>query len=124
MYDNIPDELKQHRQWCLWRLVQTLTRLAKHPFQPNGTMAKVNDATTWNSYEACVVAFTKCRYDGLGFIFTEDAPFCGIDFDHVIDDNGCIENWARIVVERLNSYTEVSQSGTGLHVLVRACSVK
>lgn len=87
-------------------------------------MTKVNDPTTWNSFDACVAAYAKGGYNGLGFIFTEDDPYCGIDFDHVIDDNGRIENWATMLLERLNSYTEVSQSGTGLHVLVKAYSVK
>ena len=32
---------------------------------------------------------------------------------------GEIEGWAQEIIEELNSYTEISPSGTGVHILVR-----
>jgi hypothetical protein len=44
---------------------------------------------------------------------------CGVDLDHSRDpETGDIEPWAQEAVIALNSYTEASPSGAGLHVLV------
>ncbi|MCH8327724.1 MAG: hypothetical protein IID15_04270, partial [Candidatus Marinimicrobia bacterium] len=42
-----------------------------------------------------------------------------MDLDHIRDaDTGEIEEWALDVVRKLDSYTEISPSGTGIHVLL------
>jgi len=59
--------------------------------------------------------------DGIGFVFTESDPFCGVDLDACVDPKtGEIASWASEIVRELDSYTEFSPSGTGLHVLLRA----
>ena len=59
--------------------------------------------------------------DGIGFVFTESDPFCGVDLDACVDPKtGQIASWASEIVGALDSYTEFSPSGTGLHVLLRA----
>jgi len=66
---------------------------------------------------------TACRehgYEGIGFVFTRDDPFCGVDLDHCRDsETGALEPWAKDIVQELDSYTEISPSGKGLHILVR-----
>jgi putative DNA primase/helicase len=58
---------------------------------------------------------------GVGFVFTEDDPFAGIDIDKCRDaETGEIEPWASKIVAAFDSYTEVSPSGTGLHIFVKA----
>lgn len=53
----------------------------------------------------------------VGFVFTRDDPFVGIDLDHCRDpETGKIKPWALEIVAKLNSYSEVSPSGTGLHI--------
>lgn len=60
-------------------------------------------------------------WDGLGFVFSADDPYCGIDLDDCRDlETGEIAYWAWGIVEQMQSYTEVSPSGRGLHILVRA----
>jgi hypothetical protein len=65
-----------------------------------------------------------CRergYYGIGFVFTADDPFCGVDLDRCRDAvTGEVEEWAREIIRELDSYTEMSPSGTGVHILVRA----
>lgn len=75
---------------------------------------------TWSSYRHVCYARRKFRSDGIGFVFTSRDPFCGIDLDQCRTLNGKIEPEAQVVTERLASYTELSPSGTGIHVLVKA----
>jgi primase-polymerase (primpol)-like protein len=56
---------------------------------------------------------------GIGFVFTESDPYCGIDLDDVIDENGVIDPEAHAIIDKMDSYTEVSQSGRGIHIIVR-----
>ena len=60
-------------------------------------------------------------WDGLGFVFTAVDPYAGIDLDDCRDpETGEIAYWAQQIVGALESYTEVSPSGRGLHILVKA----
>jgi len=43
-----------------------------------------------------------------------------IDIDHCRNADGSIEPWAQAIVDAIDSYTEVSGSGTGLHIVCRA----
>jgi putative DNA primase/helicase len=54
----------------------------------------------------------------LGFVFSESAPFTGIDFDDCVED-GKIKPDVEEKIEELDSYTEYSPSKTGLHVIVK-----
>ncbi|WP_246279780.1 hypothetical protein [Natronomonas salina] len=57
--------------------------------------------------------------DGVGFVFTDDDPFVGADLDDCRDpDATTTAAWADDIIETLDSFTEVSPSGTGVHVLV------
>ncbi len=71
--DSVPTELKECRQWILWKYVwkETESVWAKVPFQVNGNHAKTNDPTTWSSFEACFMAYDQKQslYDGIGFVF-------------------------------------------------------
>jgi putative DNA primase/helicase len=57
--------------------------------------------------------------DGVGFVFTRDDPFCGVDLDHCFS-NGELNDNSRQLVHSLNSYTEYSPSRKGIHILVQA----
>lgn len=107
-------ELAGVAQWVGY----TLPR--KVPVQPNGQAARSNDPETWCSFEECAAAVVSGRVDGVGFVFSAEDDFVGIDLDHVLDDIGNIRD-ERIadLVASLDSYTEVSPSGDGLHVWVK-----
>jgi primase-polymerase (primpol)-like protein len=56
----------------------------------------------------------------MGFVLTPDDPFVGIDLDHCYDPaTGTIAPWAEALVRELDSYTEITPSGTGLRIFVR-----
>ena len=118
----IPEELRQIPQWVVWRLVDRDGKKTKLPFDPvSGKPASTTNPHTWRSFDAAFRACERVGYSGLGFVFSEDDPYCGIDLDHVRDLETCqSESWARELIKRLDSYSELSQSGTGAHVIVRA----
>ena len=52
-------------------------------------------------------------------MLTSDNGFVGVDLDHVRDPTtGETQEWAQDIVDRLDSYTEISPSGTGLRIFV------
>jgi primase-polymerase (primpol)-like protein len=131
----VPDELTELRQWILWRGEEIQTsqgsRVNKIPIDVQTlTKASTTDPMTWASSTYCGKTLPAALEEwsseepagacgGLGFVFTADDPYCGVDLDHVIDPPGTIQPWAQQLVQAFRTYTEVSPSGTGLHLLGR-----
>lgn len=112
-YSGFPPALLEKPNWCVWRYHERDGKLTKRPYHPDGRCAKSNDASTWTTLEACSAA---SGFDGVGFMF--DGTCFGVDLDHVIDpETGEVAPMVQDIVGRLNSYTEFSPSGTGLHIL-------
>ena len=113
--------VRELRQWVCWRTEERDGKPTKVPYAPlTGKKASSTDPETWTVYQEAVDARRERGYDGIGFVFTGDDPFCGVDLDGCIDPHtGEMEGWAQEIVEELDSYTEKSPSGTGVHVLVR-----
>ena len=72
---------------------------------------------TWADLATATAAVNAGHYEGVGLEFN-GGGIVGVDFDHCIQ-GGKLDAWAVAWVERFNSYTEVSPSGTGLHILCR-----
>ena len=121
MTENVQN-IRDLKQWVCWRFEERDAKPTKIPYSPlTDSRASSTDPTTWASYAEAVKACKERGYDGIGFVFTEDDPFCGVDLDHCRDsESGELEGWAQEIVYELDSYAEVSPSGTGVHVLVRA----
>ncbi|SFM12233.1 Protein of unknown function [Paenibacillus sp. 1_12] len=121
--DKIPMEMKQHNQWILWRLVTLADKgkTTKMPYALNGTRADTTNPNHYSSFaEALRVYESDPRnYDGLGYVFSANDPFTGIDIDNCIVD-GKLTDEADEIINALDSYSERSQSGTGVHVIVKA----
>lgn len=118
-YDNIPDGLRDHDTWIVWRLERRDGDETKVPYNPtSGDHASTTDPTSWTGFDTAREAVEHRDFDGLGFVFTS-TPYMGVDLDHIRDpETGELTDRAAWIVERLDSYTEVSPSGDGLHVLV------
>jgi putative DNA primase/helicase len=115
--EKIPPELKARPQWVCWRADKT-------PVNPKtGGNAKADDPSTWGTFDLAVQywqAFKDKGIAGIGYEFSADDPFTGIDLDKCRDpETGEIEPWAWEIITRLNSYTEVSPSGQGVHILLK-----
>jgi len=59
------------------------------------------------------------EYTGVGFVTTEHDPYILIDIDHCIVD-GEINDEILEIVKAFNSYTDISPSGTGIHIAIKA----
>jgi primase-polymerase (primpol)-like protein len=117
--DNVPKELKRRPKWVAWRLENRNDRLAKVPYSPRtGRLASTTDLLTWGTFDDALEVLD--HYEGLGFVFSSADPYSGIDLDECVElETGEISQWALEVVRRVDSYTELSPSGTGLHIFVR-----
>ena len=111
---HIPEELKSRKQWIVWNK-------EKKPFYTVTKMASSTDPNTWLTFEESLDLLAKNRnFLGIGFCFTNEDPYVGIDLDKCIVENGTrIESWAEEILNNLMSYTEVSQSGTGFHIICK-----
>jgi hypothetical protein len=114
--------MRDLEQWVCWRSEKRGGKPTKVPYSPrSGSRARSDDPSTWGTLVEAEDAAERDDYDGIGFVFTPHDPFCGVDLDSCVDrETGDIEPWATEIVEELDSYTEFSPSGQGLHIIVRA----
>lgn len=117
----IPSELINSPKWVLWRREEVSngrnSRVTKVPYQPCGYHASATEERTWSDYRT--VERARRHYDGIAYVITPDSGLVGIDMDNCIQD-GKLSSFAAHVVNRLDSFAEVSQSGQGVHIMVRA----
>lgn len=111
---NLPKNLKEYNQWLTTHDTPLKKDRHKSPKCPS---------EGWN--EGGLLSFEEARNlsepednTALAFRFTQDGPFVGFDLDDVTR-GGEFTDEALGIVRRLNSYTEVSSSGTGLHVIAK-----
>lgn len=124
---HIPVELRQRRQWVAATITpdpQRPGKTTKRPINPaTGGLASTTDPATWGAFEDAIRRAEELSRQGaggaIGFVFTADDPYVGVDFDGCFDERGNLDAQVAAWVECLGSYTEVSASGKGLHVIVR-----
>lgn len=118
--EKIPRELRALPQWVAYRMESRDGKVTKVPYRAHGVgKAMSNAPATWATFEAATLA---CEYDktlaGVGFVFSAEDPYVGIDLDHCVE-NGELAVWALKIVRDLCSYCEWSRSGDGLHIIAR-----
>jgi putative DNA primase/helicase len=119
--DNVPKALQNIPQWAnfLPKWQPEKGKYSKPPKQPNGSPASSTNSQTWSSFDTVVAASKQSSHFGIGFMVTEKNGITGIDLDHCRDPaTGKTQPWARQIIEAINSYTEVSPSGTGYRILL------
>ncbi|MGH2533843.1 MAG: PQQ-binding-like beta-propeller repeat protein [Thermomicrobiales bacterium] len=125
--DAIPRELTERRQWVCWEWGKRAHRRAndggaewgKFPISPV-TGGPEQGPATWGSFDDALAFRRRHGVAGIGFAFTREDPYVGIDLDQCRDPlSGALKPWEASIVERLSSYTEVSPSGAGVHIVVK-----
>lgn len=113
----IPDELKKRKAWVGYITKQNGDRLDKIPMNVlTGGPAKSNDPGTWADFDNALGLAIQRNYAGIGFMF--QPPYVGVDFDHCVK-NKVITPTALEILKLLNTYSEISPSGFGIHAICK-----
>jgi hypothetical protein len=114
----IPGELQARPQWVSWKWFKRDGKWTKVPINPRtGGNARAADPSTWASFAEALGRGGA----GVGYEFSADDPFAGVDLDDCRDpDTGDLDPWAADQLARLDTYAEVSPTGTGAKAVVRA----
>ena len=119
MENKLIKELKKYRSWVDWRLIDG----KKIPINPRtGKAASSTDPETWSELDE-----VGLKSPNRGFVLSDQDPYTCVDLDHVLTPEGIVDghqNWelsnkATAIVSYFDSYTEVSPSGTGLHIWIK-----
>ena len=119
--EGVLSELQDLPQWVVWRAEVEDSKPKKVPYNPNyddiQARASVKIPKSWGTLAEALTALQSGYYSGLGFMLT--SPLVMIDLDHSYDrtTQTITDPQAAEIVQSLNSYTELSPSGTGLHIL-------
>lgn len=106
---DVPPQLRSRSQWVTWKYIGDDRR--KVPYQINGLPAKSNDPETWTTFD-----YASKSVNSLGFVFAPDDGLFGIDLDGCISADGELQAWAQEIVDRFDTYAEVSPSGHGVKI--------
>jgi len=120
-YASLPDTLITRDQWICWREETRHGKATKIPVDPvTGSYASTRDPETWDSFTIAHDGIDDVDAEGIGYVFTEEDDFVGVDLDGCREPaTGETARWAQDIIDRLDSYTEISPSGTGYHVIVQ-----
>lgn len=125
MYELIPEELKKLPNWVVWKAKpdpKSHSGVSKIPINPKtGGQAQSNNPETWTDFETAEIVSRD--FAGIGFMF-ENSGYFGVDLDDMPDElAACAEgDYANTIGEfltNLDSYTEWSQSGNGIHIICK-----
>lgn len=117
-FNEIPSELKARPQWILWKYEERNGKKTKVPYQASGEPAQANNRSTWGTFATAVKFYIDRDYDGIGFVFSRQDNYIGIDIDNCVD-GGIINPFATEIIETIDSYTEFSPSEKGIHIIIK-----
>jgi hypothetical protein len=109
--EHFPDELKALRRWVTWRHVTRSGKTTKPPLQ------SITEPGAWLSVSEACDRVVKGAAEGPGFVLGDG--IVGIDLDGCIDIDGAMHEIACDLIG-LDTYAEMSPSGSGLHAFIRA----
>lgn len=119
-YSAIPAELRALKQWIVWRYEDKGgAKKTKVPYSTSHNVASVTNSSDWDTFDNALWCLsTSGAYDGIGFVFTKNDPYAGIDLDDCEGNQVDFQRQLKIFNE-FDSYSERSPSGNGCHVIVK-----
>ena len=122
--DGIPAHIRGLDQWTPWRWKST--GKPEKPFTKvpvnihTGRGASSTNPATWGTFVAAYAYAEAHALPGVGFMLSDGDDLVGIDRDGCVDPKtGAVDAHVAADLAALDSYTELSVSGTGVHTLVR-----
>ena len=126
--DVIPLALANSSQWIVWSYEAAGRKNGKFgvdkvPYQARNPSLKASrwDVSDWDDLATALqCVLTNPHIDGIGYFFSKNDGLIGIDFDNCRDPKtGRIRKEYQFWIDKLDGYTEVSPSGTGVKVWVK-----
>ncbi|HEX4607339.1 MAG TPA: hypothetical protein VH092_03960 [Urbifossiella sp.] len=130
--NGIPLSLRKRRGWVYWiAKPRPAGKPSKVPRDPRtGRPASTTDPRTWGWFDAAYMRYLDERLEGrggVGFVLPLHAitrprdRLAGLDLDGVRDpESGDLDPFAAELLANLNTYAEVSPSGTGVKAIAAA----
>ena len=112
-HKNIPAELRNLNQWVGVRNDSKLPLRVDNLYP-----ASTTNPETWGSYSDVIKQIFDETFSYPGFVFNDNG-IVGIDIDCGSDEDGFITPLAANIISHCCSYTEISRSGRGFHILVK-----
>ena len=111
----------------LWRLEQREGRQTKPPINPSsGFRGNVQDPKQWRDFDNAMKIHKGGRFhtNGISVVLHPESELVGLDLDPCISD-GTFTQDATEIINRVNSYSEISPSGKGVRIFfIREASRK
>lgn len=103
-----PKELRLAKNWIVWK--DDKQPYSAITMKQKGWQKKEN----WTTLKEASRIYKECGFSGVGFVFSY--PYVGIDLDDCIEEDGMMNDFARTITSQIDTYTEYSKSGSGLHL--------
>jgi hypothetical protein len=112
-YYDVQNNLKEEiTTWCVQK-----NKIPFNPRSQGNKRVQTNDITTFSDFDTAYKAYQEYEYDSLGIgLFN---GISAIDIDNCIDENGVFSKMAQDIINKIDSYTEYSPSGKGVHIIFK-----
>lgn len=117
-FDKIPHVLQQLPQWTVWTSRERVDKdgnifLTKEPVDAAGRNIDWRNLNNLRTYEQVQAEYATGKFNGVGFVLKKDTPLVCVDLDNIND----FDHMDASLHYLTNfTYTEISPSGTGLHL--------
>lgn len=119
--DKVPESLKLIPRWAPWEAVwqekkQKYTKVP-HSCRPPHYGLSTAKPERWGTFAEAqkALADNPGKFAGLGLCVTKLPDLVGIDLDNCVSNN-TIAPWAQDIIQKTDSYVELSPSGKGLRI--------
>lgn len=115
--NSFPDSILEQPKWVCFNLEKRNGKTNKPPVSPvAGQKIGCNNPDSWATFDEAAAYCISHHLAGVG-IMLDDSGLCAIDIDDCIDKAGNMTSYARRIIDRFGAYTEISISGSGVHIL-------
>lgn len=126
LWDSIPPELATMQQWLVWKFEpprKGSDKPLKMPYYVTGGRRWGGQGDDKDRMKLATLAVARRMYErggwaGVGFTFLQGDGLIGVDIDHHIN-GGVMSDLCANVIAACASYTEISVSGTGAHIICK-----
>jgi hypothetical protein len=111
MLESIPEAMRKEPRWVVWKGDKVPHQGHDHTRQASSTKQ-----ITWCTFEIARQVYEAGACSGIGFVLGDG--WAGIDLDKCLDSED-LHPEAASILQDLDSYAEVSPSGTGVKAFIR-----